>query len=199
MIFDKMNIVHNGGKKLHVPIISKETILEVSRQLVMKKGLSAINMRLVANECGIALGSVYNYFPSKADLIASTIESVWKDIFQIEESFYFENFIDCLSCFFSMIKQSSVKYPEFFTLHSMSFATDERVAGRQLMEEYLTHLKDTLLNTLIKDKKVRKDAFNDTLTPSDFVNYIFTLFISLLLQKQEHCQSLLELVRHCIY
>ncbi len=62
-------------------VISKDMILSASKQLVMEKGLYAINMRMVAERCGIAVGSVYNYFPSKTDLIAATVESVWQSIF----------------------------------------------------------------------------------------------------------------------
>lgn len=48
-----------------------------------KKGIAAVNMRTVASECGIALGSLYNYFSSKSELLSATIEAVWKDIFQM--------------------------------------------------------------------------------------------------------------------
>ena len=44
-------------------------------------------MRTVASECGIALGSLYNYFSSKSELLSATIEAVWKDIFQMGKNF----------------------------------------------------------------------------------------------------------------
>ena len=47
-------------------VTSKEEILEVSRSIAASKGITAVNMRTVASECGIALGSLYNYFTSKA-------------------------------------------------------------------------------------------------------------------------------------
>ena len=49
-------------------------------KIVMKEGLFAIIMRTVANECKVAVGSIYNYFPSKADLVSATIEVIWEDI-----------------------------------------------------------------------------------------------------------------------
>ncbi|MDD4781161.1 MAG: TetR/AcrR family transcriptional regulator [Tissierellia bacterium] len=36
-----------------------------------------LNMKDVAHKCGISVGSVYNYFQSKGDLIVATIESIW--------------------------------------------------------------------------------------------------------------------------
>ena len=43
-------------------VTSEEEILKVSCGIVAKKGIAAVNMRTVASECGIALGSLYNYF-----------------------------------------------------------------------------------------------------------------------------------------
>ena len=41
-------------------VTSEEEILKVSCGIVAKKGIAAVNMRTVASECGIALGSLYN-------------------------------------------------------------------------------------------------------------------------------------------
>ena len=53
-------------------VTSREAILAASQKLVMEKGLQAVNMRTVASVCGVAVGSVYNYFPSKAELLTAT-------------------------------------------------------------------------------------------------------------------------------
>ena len=62
-------------------ITSQKAILDTCRSLVMTQGLSAINMRSVAKACGVAVGSLYNYFSSKDDLLQATVRSVWTDIF----------------------------------------------------------------------------------------------------------------------
>ena len=64
-------------------VTSKEEILEVSRKIAARDGITAVNMRTVAAECGIALGSLYNYFVSKAELLSATVEAVWADIFPV--------------------------------------------------------------------------------------------------------------------
>lgn len=66
-------------------IISKEKILKESRDLVASEGLDALSIRKLAKKCDLAVGTIYNYFSSKDDLMISTIESVWEDIFRIEE------------------------------------------------------------------------------------------------------------------
>ena len=54
-------------------VTSKEDILSVSRELAAEKGIQEINMRSVAARCGVAVGSVYNYFSSKNDLMIAVI------------------------------------------------------------------------------------------------------------------------------
>ena len=66
-------------------VTSEEAILQACRQMVSEEGIQAINMRAVARRCDVALGSLYNYFSSKEELVTSTIESVWRDIFHTED------------------------------------------------------------------------------------------------------------------
>ena len=181
-------------------VTSREAILEESRKLVMKEGLLAINMRSVANACGVAVGSIYNYFPSKADLIAATVEDVFRDIFHMsKDCFSFSSFEECLIWLFDGIKKGCNHYPGFFNLHSMSFASHEKAKGREMMEQYFVHIKKGLLHVLEQDPNVREDAFNDILTKEAFIEIIFSVFTSMLLKEQEDCNVLLEMVRRCIY
>ena len=47
---------------------TKKKILEVSLQLFQKMGFGRTTMRDIARKCGIALGTTYNYFPTKEHL-----------------------------------------------------------------------------------------------------------------------------------
>ena len=48
--------------------LSKQDILKVSRRLIRQQGWPAITIRSVAAACGVSVGSIYNYFDSKAPL-----------------------------------------------------------------------------------------------------------------------------------
>ena len=181
-----MNVVQNGGADLNMAVTSREEILAVCREIVAEEGLSSVNMRLVASRCNIALGSVYNYFPSKSELLLATIESVWMDIFHMNgQVLVFESFTACIAWLFDTVYKSSQKYPEFFNLHSMSFAAKDKNEGRKMMEISLMHLK--------------KNLVENELTPEIFVEYVFTLLMSILLEKQKSCEPLLTMIAHSIY
>ena len=66
-------------------VTSKDEILHRSQELIRERGLSAISIRSVAAACGVSVGSVYNYFDSKAELVSAAVESVWREIFNRPE------------------------------------------------------------------------------------------------------------------
>lgn len=68
---------------MNTSVTSRDAILSVSRQFITQNGFGSVNMRAIAAACGVSVGSVYNYFPSKGDLICAVVESVWHDIFHL--------------------------------------------------------------------------------------------------------------------
>ena len=66
-------------------VTSQEEILKASRELIRQKGWAAVNIRSVAAACGVSVGSIYNYFDSKAALMGAAVESVWREIFHEPE------------------------------------------------------------------------------------------------------------------
>ncbi|HHU48661.1 MAG: TetR/AcrR family transcriptional regulator [Caldicoprobacterales bacterium] len=56
---------------------AKELILETSKKLLFEVGYEGFKIREVASRCGIATGTIFNYFASKEMLIASIIAKDW--------------------------------------------------------------------------------------------------------------------------
>lgn len=56
-----------------------EKLIEETRRQVMEVGYTALNIRDVARNCGVGIGTVYNYFPSKDALIAQFLLQDWKE------------------------------------------------------------------------------------------------------------------------
>ncbi|MCQ2455481.1 MAG: TetR/AcrR family transcriptional regulator [Clostridia bacterium] len=60
----------------------QKEILYKSRLFLKEHGFENFTVRAVANECNIAVGTIYNYYPSKESLIANIMLDGWKE--QIE-------------------------------------------------------------------------------------------------------------------
>lgn len=55
----------------------REDILLVTRQLLKDTGYSSLSIRQIASRCGVASGTVYNYYSSKNEIIAEILNSEW--------------------------------------------------------------------------------------------------------------------------
>lgn len=181
-------------------VTSKEDILAVSKEMVAKNGIQEINMRNVARQCGIAVGSVYNYFPSKNDLMIAVIDAIWKEIIQgISDCSRSSGFLENVENLFYSVKSGGEKYPFFFSIHSISVARSGKDKGRETMNQYFACVKSDLLHSLQNDKRVKQEFFSGKCTQTDFIEFVFSSLISLLLQKQDSCDVLLEIVKGTIY
>ena len=62
---------------------SRQALLEAAREIARRDGLGHISIRRTAAMCGVSIGTVYNYYPAKADLVLAVIEDFWKRVARI--------------------------------------------------------------------------------------------------------------------
>lgn len=182
-------------------VTSKDEILAASRTLLLEGGASALNMRAVAAACGIAVGSLYNYFPSKGALIGATIERIWTDIFRgFMTAPVFEDFAACTEALLTALDEGEAQYPGFFTVHALSFATSDKADGRALMARGFATLRAKLVQSLEADANIRNGVFDGALSRDAYADYVLKLAIMQELHGNSSTRgALLALVRNSIY
>lgn len=57
--------------------ISKEDILKTASDIIALKGIKECSMRNISNELNIAVGTIYNYFPSRNILLEELFKYSW--------------------------------------------------------------------------------------------------------------------------
>ena len=181
-------------------VTSKEEILKTSRELIQREGWSAVNIRSVAAACGVSVGSIYNYFDSKAALMSATVESVWCEIFhRPEDDSVFQDTQACITWLYERMEYGCKQYPGFFSLHSLGFLGEDKSDGRQKMQQTWQHILDGLCSVLQRDVKVRPDAFTQQFTAEKFANLLSSLMLSALLRQDYDPSAVLEIVRRTLY
>lgn len=185
---------------MNTVVTSKEQILEASRELIRQQGLPALNIRSVAAACGVSVGSIYNYFDSKAALAGAAVESVWFEIFhRPEDGAPFSDTLACVAWMYERLEYGCSQYPGFFTLHALGFLGENKVDGKRRMQQAWEHILAGLCAVLKQDKRIRPDAFTELLTPEKLADVLFSLMLSALLRQEYDPAVVLELVRRTLY
>lgn len=180
-------------------ITSKEAILCVGKEIVIEFGLQGLNIRDVAKRCGVSIGSIYYYFPTKNDLIIETIESVWREIMRDLNFSANDDFLGSVHSLFDYIQRGSEKFPNFFSSHSTSIMAEDKIKGRESMDKYFSHIKKVFLSIIDADKKIRSDAFSEDFTKDMLWDFVINSFITLLIKKSNSCEFILEMIKRSIY
>ena len=181
-------------------VTSKEEILQTSRKLIQQQGWSAVSIRSVAAACDVSVGSIYNYFDSKTDLVNAIIESVWREIFhKPEDMAIFTNAENSIKWIYERMAYGSQTYPGFFTLHSISYLREDKSDGVRRMQHAWHHIILGITEALKHDTNVRPDAFNDEFTAEKFAEVLFSQVVSSLLQQNFDPSIVLVIIHKVLY
>ncbi len=185
---------------MNTVVTSREQILAASRKLIAEKGWAQVNIRSVAAACGVSVGSIYNYFSSKYELVCATVESVWCDIFHKPEQE--EIFFDterCVAWLYERMRYGCEQYPQFFTIHSMAFLHEEKADGKMRMQQTWQHILEGLCLVMRRDQRISAKAFDENFTVEQFADVLFSLMISALVRQDYNPDAVLEIVRRTLY
>lgn len=178
---------------------SKEEILQASRELLQESGQAAVNIRSVASKCDVSVGCIYNYFDSKADLIRSTVESIWFDVFHFTETDSFKNLKECITDMYHRMEIGQETYPGFFMLHSMNFEGERIEDGKMRMQVACSHIKACLCRVIQNDPNIKHGTFDKNFTPESFADLLFSLMLSSMLRQNYDPSHALILTDKMVY
>lgn len=60
------------------PTITREAILDAAYARAKEDGVAALGVRTIANDCQVSVGTIYNYFPDKAELVTEVVGRFWR-------------------------------------------------------------------------------------------------------------------------
>lgn len=185
---------------MNVVVTSREEILKNSLKLIQQQGWSSVSIRAVAAACGVSVGSIYNYFDSKAELVSATVESVWCEIFhRPDDAAVFQDTEACVAWMYERMAYGCRQYPGFFTLHSLGFMREDKPDGKRLMQQTWRHILNGLCSVLRQDANIRADAFTEQFTVEKFADVLFSLMLSALLRQDYDPSAVLEIVHRTLY
>ena len=104
---------------MNTVVTSRQALLAASRTVAQGQGLDGLNIRAVAAEARVSVGSVYNYFSGKTELLAATVEEIWMQILSAPEGEApRDGFAAYVHWLFHRIQSGAGEYPGFFQGHA---------------------------------------------------------------------------------
>lgn len=143
---------------------TKELILKTSKEIAYTQGLSQVSMRKVASECNIAIGTIYNYYPTKMDIIFEIIEDFWKDcLIGFNQKVYNEmSVFEEIECFYFHIKNYLEQFEQnwFSDLSKLSYDNKSKAKDREV--QFRSNLINILKSIIDKhEEKLNDEIFNN--------------------------------------
>ena len=195
-----MGSAYQEGEALNNAVISRKEIIDSSCEIIKKNGFGNFSIREAAADCNISVGSVYNYFSSKSELLCAAAESIWSEIFEHpDDSEIFFSIEKCLRWLCMRIDYGNREYPGFIENHSLLFSEAKGEEGRKAMEKMREHIIRSLTFVIKKDSKIRADAFNDKFTPEALAEVLFSLLFSSALGSSCNIDTILEIIHRTVY
>lgn len=196
-----MNVVQDGGVRVNRVVTSKEELIKAAREIVFEEGAEKLNIRYLAKKCGIATGSVYNYFPSKSELIFAVVEEFWKSVFhqdvcKIQGDISFVEFFETI---YVRLCANLQDFRSIFMSQFEAMKSSEKEKGRLVEQKYLQHVKNGFLMALGQDKKISNAVWTDTFTKEKFVAFLFTNMFSMLTDEERDCSYFKEVLNRILY
>ena len=159
----------------------RELILNKAYEILYNEGYSSISIRRVAKECDIAVGTIYNYFPNKKELVVEMMANFWEEYFynikiilSSNEEFYtkIKNIYNDLSKFIN-------RFREVWLKNEIYSSPDYIESGLKKQDIYIDKLI-LLIEELLKKEVDSSDIENIKRLDTDkMAGFIVANFISM--------------------
>jgi len=134
-----------------------EEISKTALELFRDNSYQNVSMRKIAAEVGIAVGTLYNYYPNKWKLYIEAFEESWRETYEI---------------LLNNCKQLNNDY----LINYLEIISEEMKNKKPIVRELFRFI----INDLELDKTEQKEKINRVRFPKVLINQIYELFISIL-------------------
>ena len=169
----------------------KGLILETAQKILCKEGYAKLSMRNIAKEAGLAVGTIYNYYSDKKDLIVDMMEEYWKKYFKIlkeievsEEDFYLK-----LRKIFHYLQDFIANFREIWLRVEFYNSKDYVEAGIAREEIYIDKYIKSIELLLIKEIFNNKQELYDKISPKELSEFISMNLMALVQMKNFNYDS----------
>ncbi|MEA4870239.1 MAG: TetR/AcrR family transcriptional regulator [Christensenella sp.] len=174
----------------------QKLLLDAARQTACAEGVDAINIRRLASEANIAIGTVYNYFENKQEVLLALTEEYWRGVLdEMRRSVVTERFSDQVAEMIVFLRSRMNDCAEIL----MKSLSGDAAAGRARMASMQEALRVAMMDRLDRDTAIHPDVWNETCTKKAFTRFVLSNIIALLQQKEGDETVFLYVINRILY
>ncbi len=139
-----------------------EEIAKTALKLFRKNPYQSVSMRNIADQVGIAVGTLYNYYPNKWELYIEVFEESWRESYEI-------------------LKMNCRKLDKDYLINYLEVISKEMKSKKSIVRELFRYI----INDLEIGEEEQKEKIKRVRFPKVLINQIYDLFISIIEKEFE--------------
>lgn len=182
-------------------VISRQHILETAYDLFRTEEASSLSIRGVAAACGVSVGSIYNYFPTKSALVAEIVEMFWRESLH-KEMFIAasdENFVAFCERLIEDLRATLEVFRRDLLTKLMALDTECVREIRRREEAAFVHIRRGLTVVIRNDKDIKLDVLGDEAGENELATLVWGSMVSSLERGDDSYKALFALLHEALY
>lgn len=184
-------------------VITSEEILEQAYQLACEQGLRSLSIRSIAAACDVSVGTVYNSYASKTELINDVVGMFWQRAFAetmktlaAHEGNDFIAFCEALS---QSLKSALKEFRKDFLSDLSALSESDRLSAQKREQQSFIHARAGIKQALLGDPRIKQDQLTGALTPDTLAALVWETLIDSARDNMGYDKTLFELLRSALY
>jgi len=174
----------------------RQCLLDCARRIECAEGADGLSIRKLASEANIAVGTVYNYFESKQEVLLAMTEEYWNSaLTEMQGSITAERFSEQIRQIYAFLAD---KLNDCAKLLMMSLREDAQ-SGRARMTSMQGTVVRSLVRRLENDSAIRKNLWSDSFPKEAFASFVLDNLFVALRQPREEVDFLVEIIERILY
>lgn len=181
-------------------VIDREKLIDEAYAIASHEGVSALSVRKVAAACGIAVGSVYIYFPTKAELTAAVLKRFFAETFFEEHCAVREGegFTSYLRRFHDALSEAIAAMNVDWFAQMRRLPDSERCALETARAPMMAHMEQGLRHVLDADDAVVRARLVGALRPESLCRFTLRSIFASLMEGSD-CEAFFALLDAALY
>lgn len=183
------------------PVTNKEELLDAAYAIACEKGLAGVNVRAVARACDVAVGTVYNWYPTKSELISDVIARFWREALAdcMPRASKGCDFIDFCREVHLRSARAFSSFRDGWLAEVSSMAARDLSAAREREQACFAHVRQGLEVALRNDAGISHEKLEGDIVPSALCTLVWDAILASLRRNDDSCTALFALIREALY